>query len=196
MKLSNLLQRDKASSQLKMRFIYLLFFSIASNALFAQGETSTLKIGDYFGGGIIFHIDESGSHGLIAALDDQADEMAMWGNNGSIGASSLNDGKKNTDMIIEYFIDRGRKAEKTAAYSCYSSDREEYRDWYLPAINELQKIFDKQDIIPNLRSGDYCSSTEYGDKDAWHMHFKPRGKPQFYYNKEDKNYYIRCIRRF
>ena len=196
MKLSNLLLENKAGSKLKMRFTYLLFFSIASNALFAQGETSNLKIGDYFGGGIIFHIDESGNHGLIAALDDQADEMTMWGNNGSIGALSLSDGKRNTDKIIEYFTDRGRKAEKTAAYSCYSSDREEYRDWYLPSINELQKIYDKQNIIPNLKFGDYCSSTEYGKKDAWHIHFNNKKKQQFYYNKVDKNYYIRCIRRF
>lgn len=35
-----------------------------------------MKIGDFFEGGIVFHVDDTGQHGLIAAKEDQQD--ASW----------------------------------------------------------------------------------------------------------------------
>jgi len=36
----------------------------------AIGKLTAKKIGDHFGGGIIFYVDTTGQHGLIASLSD------------------------------------------------------------------------------------------------------------------------------
>jgi len=61
---------------------------------------------------------------------------------------------------------------------------------------ELRKLFDTRDSLNNLRKGDYCSSTEQGYEDAYHIHFRRHPRIEFYYNKTAKDYYIRCIRKF
>ena len=63
-------------------------------ALSSEDEPKKHFIGEQFGGGIIFFIDETGEHGLIAAPEDQSSSIE-WGCMGyHVGASFLTDGKK------------------------------------------------------------------------------------------------------
>ena len=82
----------------------LLSVPYALHAKTAESVTSTcgLSIGDTYQGGIIFYLDASGCHGLIAAPGDQSTSAAWW--NGSYMdtrayGSGLFEGKYNTKMI-------------------------------------------------------------------------------------------------
>lgn len=163
---------------------------------FAQEADKPLKIGDTYQGGIVFFVDNTGQHGLIAAKEDQTASKIAWGPNGETFALSPDDGMKNTLKIVEYHKNSSKYGGKTAADICYSLNHEGYDDWYLPAIDELQLMYNNRALIGNFLNGDYCSSTEYGNKDAWNIHFRPHKRVQFYYNKVDRDYFVRCIRAF
>jgi hypothetical protein len=170
---------------------------------FSNGKTHVFKdkgpkfkIGQEHGGGVIVHIDPSGNHGLIAAKQDVLNFKTMWGPNSNIGAYSPSDGRDNTDRIIRRYKDYPRRLEKTAANACQNFKSEGYEDWYLPAIDELKWVYQNKDKVPNLKAGDYCSSTEMRRDDAYSIHFRPHRRDVFYYNKDNKDYYIRCVRKF
>jgi hypothetical protein len=192
--------------------VLLIFFHLS----YSQTDTvKSISIGDYHQGGIVFYIDRTGKHGLIAAPKNQTEQKMMWGPNGKTGAISMEDGNANTLKIIDFYkrqeLDENKyssiirkkltedqliKYKKTAAYICDTLTINGYSDWYLPAIDELLIMYENRKLIGGFIIGDYCSSTEYGKKDAYSIHIKPFKRVDFYYNKIDKDYYVRCIRKF
>jgi hypothetical protein len=178
----------------------LLVVSIFLNAYFSLYSQDTISkphfIGEEFGGGIVFYVDNSGQHGLIANKRDLTLEKVMWGTNGITNATSTTDGLENTKLIVNYSIRENVNPTKFAACGCDSATSAGYSDWYLPAIDELHMMYNNQTIIGNFRIGDYCSSTEYGKYNVCNIHFRPHKSIQFFYNKVDKDYYVRCIRKF
>ena len=171
--------------------LLLIKFSNGENHVF-KNHGNKYTIGQEFGGGIIFYVDKSGEHGLIAAKTD-IDEMAKWGKTQHrVGASSYSDGAKNTKIIVDD-LGHGYAASKCASLSIGGFD-----DWYLPAIEELYLLYRSSDHVPGLfRPGknDYCSSTEHTNRnDCLGIHFG-RGGKQFYYNKREP-YHVRAVRKF
>ena len=182
-----------------MKPIVLIISALILFPLLSIGQKDSLKvftIGDHYQGGIIFFVDQTGKHGLIASPNDQTTEKVMWGNNGVTYALSPNDGKYNTNKILEYFHDHPKTAAKSAAYLCSCLKIENYSDWYLPAIEELRMMYYKRDVIGNFLLGDYCSSTEYAKNDVYSIHFRPSRRIDYHYNKDNKDYFVRCIRKF
>ena len=149
-----------------------------------------LKIGDYYQGGIIFHIDKSGEHGLIVSAKDQG--TFEWGCCFSIddahlstlykdsvklldkdirakmsGANGLaiGDGLQNTIDIINANCqvgnrENGKSDGLTAAKVCYDLVLEGYDDWYLPSKAELNLII--ENIGARNRKG-YVEYSGIGD---------------------------------
>ncbi len=170
---------------------FLMFISSYGQA----DSSSNPQIGSHFGGGIVFDVDDSGEHGLIAAPHDQTTNKVRWGWNGITNALSVDNGQLNTKRIVAFHEARKNKQFCAAKY-CDTLSIGGYNDWYLPAINELHKLYKLRHVLGGFLAGDYCSSTEYGKKDAYHIHFKPHKRVEFYYNKVDEDYFVRCIRRF
>ena len=117
-------------------------------------------------------------------------------------------GMANTKKMLEvggWFVEKGFLGNKwkipapTAARVCLESNYNGYNDWYLPTFKELQLIFSKKKIIPNLKEEMkefYWSSTE-GEYVSWNnakcIEFDYGGR----YNKEkDTTHNVRAVRAF
>jgi hypothetical protein len=181
---------------MKSSLLLLLFVMLITRGV-AQTSQAVEKpeVGAHAGGGIIFYIDATGKHGLVAAFRDQATKV-QWGANGKTGANSPGDGVSNSNMIIQYFSQNGSGTGNAAVHYCDTLTAGGYSDWYLPSIMELRRMYQAQDIIGGFILGDYCSSTENGRQDAYFIHFRPHNRVEFYYNKTNPNYNVRCIRKF
>lgn len=177
-----------------------LFLLIAATFLFktaiCQIDTNkTLSIGDHYGGGIIFSIDPTGQHGLIASPVDEL-KVTCWGEDGMSGANYMNEGNLNTEKIIAFIKTKPHLFCKLpAACMCDTLTLYGYTDWYLPSINELKEMYDKQKVIGNFMAGDYCSSTANSQNSCWSVHFRPNRKVIFD-GRRSNDYLVRCIRKF
>ena len=143
-------------------------------SLSAAASTCGLSIGDTHQGGIIFYLDASGCHGLIAAPGNQSNAAAWWnGSNMDTRAygSGLFEGKYNIQMI-----NRGQGGTTSAAAICAN-----YGDlkWYLPSIEELNLMYENIGQGNALGLGNiggfvnnyYWSSTEHANYNAWGQNF-------------------------
>jgi len=111
--------------------------------------------------------------------------------NETTAAADMN-GKSNTQAILSYIASNGYTAEAATATSkyapsvCASGSMCGAGEWYLPALGELQKIYDSLSTIQSalssaggsqLSTNDYYwSSTEYYSYSAWYLGFIGGGR--------------------
>jgi hypothetical protein len=116
-------------------------------------------------GGIIFYIDETGQHGLIAAESDQS-RNAEWGCFGTlIGGTSISIGEGESNTFLIGF---GCSSEVgTAAAICLNLNLNGYSDWYLPSKNELNLMYVNRNVLGSYYLFGYWSSSEDDEDDAW-----------------------------
>jgi hypothetical protein len=145
------------------------------------------KIGDLYQGGKIFYIDNSGLHGLVAALTDQSVNIQWYTVAArSVGATgnAVGAGALNTSLIVAaQMADNltGNIAAKIAAdfsvqdnglTACNGAPNEICRDdWYLPSKYELNLLYQQQVIVGGFAYANYWSSTEADSYDAWFQLF-------------------------
>lgn len=142
-----------------------LSLAIISNLLYGcqkdnadSTDEITLKLGDSYEGGIVFYIDDTGKHGLIAAKTDQSTTDPWWNNSWvTTGAVSLTDGQTNTSLIIQSQGDNGVYAAKLC--SDYSAGG--HNDWFLPSKDQLNMLFAQKVLVGDLTNSIYWSSSEY-----------------------------------
>jgi uncharacterized protein (TIGR02145 family) len=126
-----------------------------------QGEQqeSEIKIGNFYQGGIIFYIDNTGQHGLVAAQTDQSTGINWYnGSYKTTGATgtAVGTGKSNTSAIVSA-LGNG----DYAASLCSKLTLNGYDDWFLPGKEELNLLF-QLSTEGKLNDYDYWSSTESG----------------------------------
>lgn len=213
-------QRDSISSPATGLIIYqtdstagLYQYDGISWSAIGSSTSSSHYIGELYGGGVVFWIDHTGEHGLIASLDD-LDEGAgvQWGlyNIDVPNCESMTDGYSNTQSIIDAGATTG-----TAAVLCDNYTGGGYTDWYLPSNRELF-LLASQDILidqildndgdPNTNGfsqeyfeptfGRYWSSTENEDNDKYYS-----WTHNFYggvngYSPKNSNSRVRAVRSF
>jgi len=181
-------------------------------------NVSGFTVGQLAMGGVVFWVDSTGQHGLIAAKKDNADAIAWRNtndlytgtatgdgifagkvNNAQIMAIQLSDGNNNfaAKVCKDYAIqeDGSSLCDLTgnAGDSCYA-------DWYLPAKFELNQMYLQKDKIGAFLNGSYWSSTESiaSAKDAaWYQYFgaNNNSNPRDYASKHALMG-VRCIRSF
>ena len=100
------------------------------------------QVGDYAEGGIVFYVDESAQHGLIAALENLPGtyEWGCWGTPTGANGQDIGTGYQNTMDIVN----AGCETENggvTAAQAALDADINGYNDWFLPSKDELLEMY-------------------------------------------------------
>ncbi|MBK6834642.1 MAG: DUF1566 domain-containing protein [Bacteroidetes bacterium] len=151
--------------------------TIVGNTINATSGGSTLAIGDSYQGGIIFWLDATGQHGLIAATADQNTGIQWYnGTNRYTGTAGdgLYAGAMNTAMIVATQMadnQSGSFAAKVCADYSVTVGGVTYGDWYLPSKYELNLLYLQKIAVGGFASAYYWSSTEYDNNYAWSQAF-------------------------
>lgn len=150
------------------KFFCLLILALIGACKTQTTEPAAFVLGQKHEGGIIFFIDLTGQHGLIAAPSDQS-TRASWGCDGKSisGTSPFNgEGQINTAFVV-----KGCDEKNVAAKICNDLIIDGYSDWFLPSRNELNLLYLQKDIVGGFANNFYWSSTEYDNYSAWAQHF-------------------------
>ena len=175
-----------------------------------QITNNAIRVGDFYGGGVVFYIFESGdtgyiageTHGLIAAVEDQSSGI-QWYNGSYVttGATgtAVGTGADNTTTIISV---QGATETSYAAGLARAYTGGGYTDWFLPSKDELNKMYTNRATINTTAAANsgsdfannyYWSSSEIDNYFAWFQNFN--NGAQSYFNK-DPTYDVRAVRAF
>jgi hypothetical protein len=177
------------------------------------GGGFTHYIGEEFGGGVIFHLwkDNAGlEHGLIVDKTDLSTAQ-IWSNIDQtfIGqaAQSSWDGLSNSNAIISQ-----AGHTNSAAALCLNSTNGGQSDWYLPSIDELERLYNNRlEVNATLRgiSGaielkkfdinggiSYWSSSEVNLYYAWTFNFDNGTTEGNNVGYKGSTRYVRAVRAF
>ena len=182
---------------------------ITGSVISTTNSVTTYSVGDFAQGGIVFWVDETGQHGLVAAKVDQSTGVRWYaGTNGNTQAKGDGPfaGEANTSIIIAAQAAIGDDGATYAARICNELQVTEggktYGDWYLPSKDELNLMYQNKATITatavaNGGSGfviiDYWSSTEASNFSAWSQNLS--GTNQIILNKSI-TCYVRPVRAF
>ena len=125
-----------AKDRFSRLWIMLLFISLSMISISAV--SSAISIGEQYQGGIVFYVDGTGQHGLVAAKED------MRGHSPDM----MKDGNFNWSDAKE---------------ACNNLVSNGYSDWFLPNEEQLNQLYLHQDDVGGFAPYFYWSSTEIGD---------------------------------
>ena len=155
------------------------------------------EIGTLMHGGMVFYVDESGEHGLVAAIED-LEGTYEWGCNGTsisgADGQAIGTGYQNTLDIVA-----GCSESNTAAFNALISTTEGYTDWYLPSKDELLEMYSTigngspEGNIGGFSGSWYWSSSEFNNYLAWCVYF---GYDYLNNYDKDNSFIVRLIRAF
>jgi hypothetical protein len=152
--------------------------------------SSPFTIGQSYGGGIVFYIDCTGLHGLIAPTSDQS-AGSLWGCLGTLVGASGNDigtGQANTTAIVTGCGEAG------AARICDDLVLNGFSDWFLSSYYEMKQMAAQQGVIGGFSNSVYWSSTETAANYAWAQDI-PDG-PTYHLYSKNSSCRVRCTRAF
>lgn len=159
------------------------------------------KVGDYYDDGtkqgVVFEVSEDGRHGKIVSLEQSKQRWcseAEYAKRIKTGATDQANGMTNQRIIEQ--IDNWRNKYPAFAWCADLGE-----GWYLPVIEELQKIYRVKDVVNKQLeylggaelSGWYWSSTEDNEFCAWlvYMYFGDT-----YYGNKFNYGYVRAVSAF
>lgn len=148
-------------------------------------------VGQHYGGGVIFFLDSTKLHGLIA---DTVDLGSYSWYNGiylltDAQSTRIGAGHKNTKRIV---LAQGKNGSY-AALECTKSKHSGYSDWFLPSKDELNKMYRLRYVIGGFTNNVYWSSSEDYDHSSWLEAFA-NGKQGTDFKSE--SYFVRAARSF
>lgn len=159
-----------------------------------KSTQSTHQIGEEYRGGIVFYVDDTGQHGLIASKMDVNEQGVQW-RNGSAGnkitnarADGIGAGDTNTRLIIAQQTVDDQKGTFAALVATQfqvladgitpcktpiARDTLCYGGWYLPSAFELQLLHTNlhEAHLSSFAPEFYWSSTESSVANAWLINF-------------------------
>ena len=174
-------------------------------SLSSAATSATYSIGDVVNGGVVFWLDSTGQHGLVAAFSDVATAV-QWGCygtdlpivpnvpfNGNGGnppglGAEIGDGFNNTNDILQ---DCPTAPAALAARSLGAQ-------WFLPSAKELNQMYINKTTLEGVSgftafSDVYWSSTEYGSNAAWFQYFSVGNQSL---SNKNSTHSVRAVRAF
>ncbi|ABB23696.1 DUF1566 domain-containing protein [Pelodictyon luteolum] len=161
-----------------------------------SSSSSSISYGDRVGGGIVFYLDESRRHGLVAALvDSSVDVPDRWDKRHSVGQYRWSTGQRMVKNETDYAwrqlnaadVGMGQGAENTrkillkyppgsfrgsAAAIAAAYRGGGFCDWFLPSREELNELFLNRSFAGGFAATGYWSSSESSAMCAWYQNFK------------------------
>jgi|WetSurMetagenome_2_1015567.scaffolds.fasta_scaffold01988_9 hypothetical protein len=135
-------------------------------------DNRTYKVGENYGGGVVFYVDDTGKHGLIAALNDVTGTGSIaWGCQGTNipgTGTAKGTGQANTAAIVN-----GCATAGIAARLCDQLNLNGFDDWYLPSKDELDLIYDNLKVTGKSDFSNflYWSSSQVDASNVWTQNF-------------------------
>jgi hypothetical protein len=175
--------------------------TVGSPYVVSTTSPCSLAIGQTYQGGIIFYLDASGCHGLIAAPSDQSAGI-KWDNGSYVDTyaygNGIGAGEGNSQGIRRW---QGTCSSCYASELCQDLSLGGENDWYLPSKYELNLMFENigqgnalgLGNIGNFANNIYWSSTEYDNFSAWYQSFSTgnQSTTSKYFTS-----YVRAVRAF
>ena len=166
-----------------------------------DGNFTEYVVGTEAEGGIVFYVDETGQHGLVAALED-LEGYYEWGCFGTTisGADgqAIGTGYQNTLDIASGCSETPIAASEALAY-----ESEGYSDWFLPSKDELIEMYNtigwgsENGNIGGFVNTWYLSSSEglnfFSSSSAWFVYFNNGNVGT---SHKSNGYLVRVIRSF
>ena len=166
------------------------------------------QLGDEAFGGVVFYVDETGEHGLVAAMEDLT-EGATIDSEGNFGyqwgcfatwlsgadGQAIGTGHQNSLDIVAGCSETSIAASEALAY-----ESEDYSDWYLPSLDELNEMYNvigpggSEGNIGGFSSNWYWSSSESNNYGAYDVNFSDGSTGNF--SSKTKIVSVRPIRSF
>ena len=141
--------------------------------------------GMYVSGGIYLGIFST-YHLLVSTYNYETTKQWKITNTSSSGTTSVDDGLANTNAMND--------TTHPAAYYCATTmdGIGGVSDWYLPAKNELNMIYDSGGVVGGRIRSTYWSSSENNSTNSWHQNFSDGTQNN---NNKNNTNYVRPVRR-
>lgn len=161
-----------------------------------EGNISEYVLGMEAEGGIVFYIDESGQHGLVAAIEDLG--PFAW------GCQEINISNANEQLIgagLQNSLDVLAQCTETpiASSAALDYENEGYTDWFLPSFDETQEMYftigqgSSNGNKGGFSNSWYWTSSQVNENIAWSFSFSNGTTFNFFKNS---TFIIRPIRSF
>jgi hypothetical protein len=161
-----------------------------------EGNISEYVLGMEAEGGIVFYIDETGQHGLVAAKEDIG--PFAWGcqdmSISNADAQEIGTGLQNSLDILAQCSET-----PIASSEALEFENEDYSDWYLPSFDEVQEMYYKIGQGSsignkgNFSNSWYWTSSQANTEIAWGFSFNNGTTFNFY---KSSAFMIRPVRSF
>jgi hypothetical protein len=176
--------------------------SYGNQQSFTTLYTPSVSIGQAYQGGVVGYVYQPGdngyvageTHGIIASTADLSNGI-IWNNNSfNITTTTgvvLGTGLTNTNLIESSLGNSFNYAAKI----CFDLVQGGYSDWFLPSLEELQKLYDNKSLIGGFTSNYYWSSSKEDDTGhiAYTLSF---GVQNMQYVSGLNTNYVRAVRYF
>ena len=172
---------------------------IVDNVISVTEGEAEHYVGEFFGGGIVIHVDHTGQHGLIMSLED----LSTSAQAGTFSPNSTWDGASNTADAL------GGSAAGSGVVLCSDYSAGGFTDWYLPSRDEMRIIVNNLYEVNKALDSDGDPLTTIIFEGLYHTSSHKSSSGHYYYNftlnsgyhynnggSESANGYIRAVRTF